>query len=137
MASSSSSSSSSFTYLPPPGTTTYCIQSCHAANATIATAIVKVAYSITLFQNLFCLLVISCTNIAIFFFSLFLLSSIYCIVLLRAAVCTALLCSLLLISRYSDIEGSVVTGGRMELVGAAPTQILRISAALTMGMSGE
>ena len=39
-------------------------------NAIIAAAIVKVVYSITLFQNLFCLLVISCTNIAIFFFSL-------------------------------------------------------------------
>ena len=73
--------------------TKYCIQICHVANATIAAAIAKVAYSITLFQNLFCLLVISCTNIAIFFFSLSLLSSKYCIVLLRVAVYTAVLCS--------------------------------------------
>ena len=58
--------------------TKHCIQSCHAANATIAPVITKVTYSITLFQNLFCLLVISCTNIAIFFFSLSLPSSIYC-----------------------------------------------------------
>jgi hypothetical protein len=65
----------------------------HAANATIAMPIVKVTYSITLFQNLFCIPVISCANIAIFFFSLSPLSSIYCIVLLRAAVYSAMLCS--------------------------------------------
>ena len=52
-------------------------------NAASVAAIVKVAYSITLFQNSFCLLVISYASIAIFFFLLFLLSSIYCIVLLE------------------------------------------------------
>jgi hypothetical protein len=82
------------------------IQSCHAANATIAAVIVKVEYSITLFQNLFCLLVISCTNIAIFFFPLSLLSIIYCNVLLRVAVYTAVLCSYYWSSSlYSDMCG--------------------------------
>ena len=105
---SSSSSSSSFTYLPPPGTTTYCIQSSpcrecdHCNNHSESRVFDYFVPEFALPSSYFFY------NIAIFFFSLFLLSSIYCIVLLRAPF--ALHCYAATIGLLLDIptcEGAV------------------------------